>query len=90
MLNTPNVSVIDTENHDNESGNSNSTDKGTNSGRQQAFSGGDRATSTNVDTQNNEGVEYESETEYESTDSNDSDIVSAPVAKRIRGGWRRN
>ena len=90
MLNTPNVSVIDTENNDNESGNSNSTDKGTNSGRQQSFSGGDRATSTNVDTQNNQGVEYESETEYESTDSNDSDIVSAPVAKRIRGGWRCN
>ena len=85
LLNTPNVSVIDTENNDNEAGNSNSTDKRTNSGRQQAFSDSDRATSS-VDTQNNQGVEYESETEYQSKDSNDSDIVMAPVAKRIRGG----
>ena len=37
MLDTPNVSVIDTENNDNEAGNSNSTGKGTNSGRQQPF-----------------------------------------------------
>ena len=81
--------MIDTENNDNDSGNSNSTDKGTNSGRQQAFSDGDRATSSNVDTENNQGVESESETEYESTDSNDSDIVSASVAKRIRGGATR-
>ena len=88
LLNTPNVSVIDTENNDNEARNSNSTDKRTNSGRQQTFSDGDCATSS-VDTQNNQGVEYESETEYQSKDSNDSDIISAPVAKRIRGGATR-
>ena len=41
---------------------------------------------SNVDTQNNQGVEYESETEYESAVNNDSDIVDAPVAKRILGG----
>ena len=80
--------MINTENNDNEAGDSNSTDKGTNSGRQQAFSDGDCATS-NVDTQNNKGVEYESETEYESTDSNDSDIDSVPVAKGIHGGTAR-
>ena len=85
MLDTPNVSVVDTENNDNEAGNSNSTGKGINSGRQQAFSDGDHATISNVDTQNNQGVEYESQTEYESVDSNDSHIVSAPVAKRIHG-----
>ena len=89
MLDIPNVSVIDTENNDNEAGNSNSTGKGTNSGRQQAFSDGDHATISNVDTQNNQGVEYESQTEYESIDSNDSHIVSAPVAKRIHGGTIR-
>ena len=70
----------DTENNDNEAGNSNSTNDETNSGRWQAFSDGDCTTSSNVDTQNNQGVEFESETEYESTDSNDSDIVRAPVA----------
>ena len=53
--------MIDTENNDNEAGNTNSTDKGTNSVRQQAFSDGDRDTSSNVDTKNSEGVEYESE-----------------------------
>ena len=90
LLNTPNVSVINTENNDNEAGDSNSTDKGTNSGRQQAFSDGDCATSSNVDIQNNQGVEYECETEYASIDSNDSDIVSAPVAKQIRGGATRS
>ena len=93
--------MIDTENIDNEAGNSTSTDKGTNSGRQQAFSDGDPATCSNVDTQNNQGVEYESkikykstdsnesETKYKSTDSNNSDIVSAPVAKHICGGTTR-
>ena len=80
MLNTSNVSAIDTENNDIEAGNSNSTDKGTNSCRQQAFSDGDRATSSNVDTQNNQGFGYESETECESTGSNESDTGSAPVA----------
>ena len=34
LLNTPYVSVINTENNDNEAGDSNSTDTGTNSGRQ--------------------------------------------------------
>ena len=81
--------MIDTENNDNEAGDSDSTDKGTNSGRQQAFSDGDCTTSSNVDIQNNQGVEYECETEYVSTDSNDSEIVSAPVAKQIRGGATR-
>ena len=89
LLNTPNVSVIDTENNDNEAGGSDSTDKGTNLGRQQAFSDGDCTTSSDVDIQNNQGVEYECETEYKSTDSNDSDIVSAQVAKQIRGGATR-
>ena len=64
LLNTPNVSVIDTENNDNEAGGSDSTDKGTNLGRQQAFSDGDCTTSSDVDIQNNQGVEYECETEY--------------------------
>ena len=61
--------MIDTENNNNEAGNSNSTDKGPNSGRQQAFSDDDCATSSNVDMQNNQGVEYEPETEYDSTDT---------------------
>ena len=33
--------MIDTENNDNEAGNSTNTDKGANSGRQQAFSDGE-------------------------------------------------
>ena len=45
-----------------------------------SFSDADCTTSSNVDPQNNQGVEFESESQYESTDSNDSDIARAPVA----------
>ena len=73
--------MIDTENNDDKAGNSNSTVKATNSGRHFLM-----VIVPLVVMSTHRRVEYESETECESTDNNDSDIVNAPVAKRILGG----